>query len=99
MMRSMSKWIVGVALVALAGGCEDKQCKADLHASTVKAEQLQKDLEAAKAESANVKAKGAKMDELTAQVAALTAENEKLKAAPPTSGKAAKSGKSKHSKH
>jgi hypothetical protein len=67
----------------LLGGCEDTKCKADLQAATAKTAELQKQLDAAKAESASLKTKAAKMDELVAQVAALTAENEKLKAAPP----------------
>jgi outer membrane murein-binding lipoprotein Lpp len=92
-MKKISSCLAGAALLGLVGGCEDTKCKADLQAATAKADQLQKDLDAARSESAALKTKTAKMDQLTAQVAALTAENEKLKAAPPAPAPPAKGGK------
>jgi hypothetical protein len=80
-MKTKVEWIVAAVALTLAG-CEDKQCKADLQASEAKSAQAQKELEAAKAENASLKTKAAKVDELIAQVAALTSENEKLKAPP-----------------
>jgi hypothetical protein len=67
----------------LAAACEDKQCKTDLQSCAAKGEQMQKELDAAKAENAALKSKTAKVDEIIAKLAAATAENEKLKAAPP----------------
>jgi hypothetical protein len=92
-MKKISSLMAGTALLGLVGGCEDTKCKADLAGATAKAEQLQKELDAAKSESAALKTKSEKMDQLIAQVAALTAENEKLKATPPAPAPPAKGGK------
>jgi hypothetical protein len=76
--------ILMIPLLALGLlGCEDKQCKAELQTCDARNQQTQKALDAAKNENAALRAKSAKMDELIAQVAALTTENETLKAAPP----------------
>jgi cell division protein FtsB len=79
--RMKSTWLIAFTLAAI--GCEDKQCHDQLAADTARCTATQKELAAAKAENATLKTKAAKMDELIAQVAALTTENEKLKAAPP----------------
>jgi hypothetical protein len=91
-MKTRLRWIVAVAALGTGAvcGCEDKQCKADLQTSEAKNQQAQKALEAATAENASLKLKTAKMDELIAKVAALTTENEKLKAPPPAPAPPAK---------
>jgi hypothetical protein len=76
-MQSLEILIAAIAALNF-GGCEDKLCKAELQACDAKSREVLKDLEAASKEAARLKARSGRVDELIAQVAALTIENEKL---------------------
>ncbi len=83
MMRSAKTAIFNLALSGLLGGCEDKQCKAELQTCRTTSESQVKSMDLLKAESEGLKAKAAQVDQLMAHVQELTKENETLKAAPP----------------
>jgi hypothetical protein len=69
-----------VSLLGLTGGCEDKECKAALATAKADAEKVQKELEAARRESAELRGKATKADDLTAQVTFLQRDLDAAKA-------------------